>query len=214
MSDQRKQSAGCVCPMDCATLCAPERTPASCPGKQAEAVMVRAREEYLRAGSTARRHWLAFARLVGHGGASRSRLEHIMEFSRSAGFRRIGLAGCARYLPLMHATKKILAGFGFESVCFSCKVGGNKFADIAIARDSDWTLCNPLGQALLLNDWGADLNVAFGLCMGHDLIFQQYSTAPVTTLVVKEKISDDNPTATLRRMADGGHCCAPYFPEE
>lgn len=135
-----------------------------------------------------------------------------MEFANSAGWKRIGLAGCARYLELMHVTRRVLADFGFDSYIVSCKVGGNKFTDIGIEKDSNWTLCNPLGQAMLLNDWGADLNVAFGLCMGHDLIFQHYSAAPVTTLVVKEKISDDNTSETLVRMARGDYKLAPFLP--
>lgn len=214
MSGRDPKTSGCVCPTDCATLFAPDRVPPACPARREAEVMARAREEYRREASVARTSWEAFARLVGHGGASRSRLEHVMEFSRSMGWKRIGMAGCARYLPLMHAAGRVLAEFGFASACFSCKVGGNKFPDIAIEKDSDWTLCNPLGQALLLNEWGADLNVAFGLCMGHDLIFQHYSDAPVTTLVVKEKISDDDPTATLRRMDAGEYACAPFLVDE
>ena len=133
-----------------------------------------------------------------------------MEFSYAAGYKKIGLAGCARYLPEMSLVKKLLKENGFESIYVGCKFGDVHFADIAIDKDSDWTLCNPMGQAALLNEWGADLNVQFGLCMGHDLIFNQYSNAPTTVLVVKEKISDDNTLGTLREFGKGGRECRPY----
>lgn len=203
---------GCTCSKECLTLTKPDQVHTACPASSSPRFIQHARAEYRREGSLARDLWLAFARLVGTGGAGRSRLEHIMEFSRSAGYQRIGLAGCARYLKQMHVTKNILFQFGFQSIFVTCKVGGNKFSDINVDKDSDWTLCNPLSQAMLLNDWNSDLNIVFGLCMGHDLIFQHYSNAPVTTLVVKEKISDDNPVATLDRMDRGEYTPCPYLP--
>lgn len=208
----KSSNNGCLCATECMTLVKPEKIPAGCPGKTSQHVMEQALDEYRTEGALAREVWQAFTRLVGHGGAKRSRLEHIMEFSSSIGYRKIGLAGCARYLPLMKAVKKVLAGYGFESMYCSCKVGGNHFSDLDLDKDSDWTLCNPLGQAMLLNDWGAELNVQFGLCMGHDLIFNHYSKAPVTVLVVKEKISDDCTAQTLRKIAKGEHALDPFFP--
>lgn len=211
-NEQYRVVNSCVCTDQCAQLSTPESIPRRCPGLLHSEIIVRSRSECCREDSTARSNWQAFSRLVGHGAASRSRLEHIMEFANSMGWMRIGLAGCARYLELMHVTTRVLSEFGFKSICVSCKVGGNKFADIQIKKDSNWTLCNPVGQAMLLNDWDADLNVALGLCMGHDLLFQHYSNVPVTTLVVKEKISNDSPTSTLSRIAQGEYSACPYLP--
>lgn len=194
------------------TLSHPEKIPADCPGRTMTHIMQQVLEEYRTEGSFARELWLVFEKLVGHGGAKRSRLEHIIEFSAAAGFRKIGLCGCARYLPLMKVVDSVLKNHGFESVYYGCKVGGNHFSDLAIEKDSNWTLCNPLGQAMLLNAMGADLNIQFGLCMGQDLIFNHYSEAPVTVLVVKEKISDDCPVQTLEKVVKGEHRLAPFFP--
>ena len=42
-----------------------------------------------------------------------------------------------------------------------------------------------------------DLNIAIGLCVGHDALFSRYSEAPVTTLVVKDRVLGHNPAAAL-----------------
>ena len=59
------------------------------------------------------------------------------------------------------------------------------------------TLCNPIGQAELLNRAGTELNVAVGLCVGHDSLFFRHSEAPVTVLVAKDRVTGHNPIAAL-----------------
>ena len=214
MKKELSRQAGCMCSDECLILKSNEKIPAACPTKTSSTILEEALGECQREGSCARVLWQAFSRLVGSGGAQRSRLEHIIEFSRSAGYKRIGLAGCASYLKQMDLIKRIFKRYGFASIYFCCKVGDTHFMDIDIPKKSNWTLCNPMGQALLLNDWGADLNVQLGLCMGHDLIFNYYSQAPVTVLVVKEKITDDNPMATLNAIENNEFECNPYLVEE
>ena len=36
-----------------------------------------------------------------------------------------------------------------------------------------------------------------GLCMGHDVLFSKFSEAPVTTLVVQDRVMCHNPAAPL-----------------
>ena len=57
--------------------------------------------------------------------------------------------------------------------------------------------CNPVAQARILNEVGTDLNVVVGLCVGHDILFSRHSKAPVTTLVVKDRVTGHNPVAVL-----------------
>ena len=59
------------------------------------------------------------------------------------------------------------------------------------------SLCNPIGQAKLLNEAGTGLNVVVGLCVGHDSLFFQHSEAPVTVLVAKDRVTGHNPAAAL-----------------
>jgi uncharacterized metal-binding protein len=54
-----------------------------------------------------------------------------------------------------------------------------------------------VGQAKLLNDVGTGLNVALGLCVGHDSLFFRNSRSPVTVLVAKDRVTGHNPIAAL-----------------
>ncbi len=58
-------------------------------------------------------------------------------------------------------------------------------------------MCNPIGQALVLNKEKTDLNIILGLCIGHDILFTQHSAAPVTTLAVKDRVLAHNPLGAL-----------------
>ncbi|OPY27009.1 MAG: hypothetical protein A4E27_00631 [Methanobacterium sp. PtaU1.Bin242] len=58
-------------------------------------------------------------------------------------------------------------------------------------------MCNPLGQASFLNRENTDLNIIIGLCIGHDLLFTEHSKAPVTTLVVKDRVLAHNPLGAI-----------------
>ncbi|RLI09559.1 hypothetical protein DRO33_06550, partial [Candidatus Bathyarchaeota archaeon] len=58
-------------------------------------------------------------------------------------------------------------------------------------------ICNPVGQALILNALGTELNLAVGLCVGHDSLFYRYSKAPVVTLIAKDRVTGHNPAVVL-----------------
>ena len=58
-------------------------------------------------------------------------------------------------------------------------------------------MCNPVLQARLLNEKQTELNVLVGLCVGHDTLFIRHSAAPVTTLIVKDRVLCHNPVAAL-----------------
>ncbi len=57
--------------------------------------------------------------------------------------------------------------------------------------------CNPVAQARLLNGAQTDMNIIVGLCVGHDMLFSRHSDAPVTTLVVKDRVTGHNPVSLL-----------------
>jgi len=92
-------------------------------------------------------------------------------------------------------------GFHVDSVC--CKVGSIPKEDIGLADEEKIrpgqfeALCNPIGQAKLLNEAGTELNVAVGLCVGHDSLFFRHSEAPVTVLIAKDRVTGHNPAAVL-----------------
>ena len=88
--------------------------------------------------------------------------------------------------------------FNVVSVC--CKVCGIDKKDFQlqqIASQANEVMCNPAGQAQLLNEAGTQLNVLCGLCVGHDAIFAKISKAPVTTLIAKDRVLAHNPVAAV-----------------
>ena len=58
-------------------------------------------------------------------------------------------------------------------------------------------MCNPVGQATLLNEAETELNILCGLCVGHDAVFGMTSRAPVTTLIVKDRVLAHNPVGAI-----------------
>ena len=65
-------------------------------------------------------------------------------------------------------------------------------------------MCNPIAQAMLLNEQKTRFNIALGLCVGHDSMFYKYSEALVTTLIAKDRVTGHNPAAAI-------YCAEGYF---
>ena len=122
------------------------------------------------------------------------RVEEIAPFARRAGFRKIGIAYCVAVTAAAEKLEAMLAG-EFEVTRVDCKVLALDAS--ALLEGGKGTSCNPVGQAKVLNDAGTELNVAMGLCLGHDLLFAKHSAAPVTTLAVKDRVHNHNPLAAL-----------------
>ena len=197
---------GCVCLDDCRFYQGrPQDAPEDCPTRTAPQVLAEARRIYHDPDSQAHRLYQAFGRLIHTGGAKKSRVEHIVDFCRSLGVNTMGVASCLRYLKEAHFLRQLFMEQGWGAHVAICKFGGFKTPDVAVQKDTDWIVCNPLGQALLLNDLGCEVNVTLGLCMGHEMIFNHYSEGLVTNLVVKEKISQEHSLDTLHCIMDGRH---------
>ncbi|PIP42880.1 MAG: metal-binding protein [Deltaproteobacteria bacterium CG_4_10_14_3_um_filter_60_8] len=129
-----------------------------------------------------------------HGNAQ-TRLEEIIEFAERSGFARLGIAFC---IGLAHEAAFVASvlqkQFKVDSVC--CKMSGlnkDEHGMAKIHREKFEVACNPIGQARMLNRARTDLNIQMGLCLGHDILFQKYSEAPVTVLVVKDRAMANNP---------------------
>jgi len=58
-------------------------------------------------------------------------------------------------------------------------------------------MCNPIMQALILNDEKTDFNILLGLCVGHDSLFLKYSKALCTVFAVKDRLLGHNPMAAI-----------------
>lgn len=144
----------------------------------------------------------AAARVERDGYLKWPRIREVAEFARSLGASKIGVAFCIGLSGEAERLCSLLEQWGFqvESVC--CKCGGVNKSELGLdgfklSSRSFEAACNPILQAELLNRAGCQLNVVVGLCVGHDSLFYRYSKAPVTTLVVKDRVTGHNPLAAL-----------------
>ena len=106
----------------------------------------------------------------------------VIEFAKRMGYQKIGIAFCAGLAGEAQTMADALASHGLEVCGVACSVEGP---------------CNSVGQAMLLNDMGTELNILMGLCVGHDATFIKFSDAPVTPLAIKDKVTCHNPVAAL-----------------
>lgn len=132
-----------------------------------------------------------------------TRVEEIVLFAKRIGAKRIGVATCRGLIQEARTFVKVLRANGLEAFTVVCKIGSVDKAEIGVSEDvkiekgSYEAMCNPILQAKVLNARKSDLNVLVGLCVGHDSLFTKYSEAPVTTLVVKDRVLGHNPVAAL-----------------
>lgn len=129
-----------------------------------------------------------------------TRVQEIMEFARKINARKIGIANCIGLINEARIFARILRANGFEVYSVICKVAGKPKSSVgipAVCENIGAAMCNPILQARLLNNAQTDLNVVIGLCVGHDSLFYKYSDAYVTTLVTKDRVTGNNPAATL-----------------
>lgn len=129
-----------------------------------------------------------------------TRVEETVEFAKRIGAKKIGIATCLGLLEEAKVFTKILRKNGFEVFGICCKAGAVPKTQIGIeakCQNSGKTMCNPILQAKMLNQEQTDLNIAIGLCVGHDSLFYKYSDALVTTLVAKDRVTGHNPCAVL-----------------
>jgi uncharacterized metal-binding protein len=175
--------------------------PRYCPTSQETRALDEARAAYEEAET---REWAqASARTEAAGYCKETRVEEVMNFARRSGVTRLGVATCAGLLKEAKLFQEILEANGFEVFSVCCKVGSIPKEEIGLADGEKVRpgrfepLCNPVAQAKLLNEVGTGLNVAFGLCVGHDSLFFRNSESPVTVLVAKDRVTGHNPIAAL-----------------
>lgn len=143
---------------------------------------------------------VASAEVEFEGYCSWTRVEEIIYFARKIGAKKIGIANCIGLLNEARIFARILRKNGFEPYSVICKVAGYAKSSIGIPKQCEEigaSMCNPILQARLMNESQMDLNVVIGLCVGHDSLFYKYSEAYVTTLVTKDRVTGNNPAASL-----------------
>ena len=132
-----------------------------------------------------------------------TRVEDTIAFAKLMGYTRIGIATCIGLLDEAERLSAILRAQGLEPMSVCCKAGSIDKLELGL-EESDKVrpgtfepACNPIAQAEICNRLKTDMNIILGLCVGHDMLFNKYSQAPVTTLVVKDRVTGHNPIAVL-----------------
>ena len=150
----------------------------------------------------------AYMNIRGRIMAVRPRVLEIIKFCEMMDWNKIGIAFCS---GLGNEAKRVMeifesAGLDVYSVCCKCGSvdkseygisGEDKICALVGNPDSYEGVCNPIVQADLLNAEGVDLNVIIGLCIGHDIQFTSSAEGPVTTLIVKDRVTGHNPFTSL-----------------
>lgn len=132
-----------------------------------------------------------------------TRVEDTIAFAKLMGYKKIGIASCIGLLDETSRLSDILKAQGFTPLSVCCKTGSIDKLELGLKEDEKVRpktfepACNPVAQAKLLNRAATDMNIIVGLCVGHDMLFNKYSDAPVTTLVVKDRVTGHNPVSVL-----------------
>lgn len=177
-----------------------DRLPPSCPMREYADVYEEASAAYREAAGNLACY---SARVEAAGYGTWPRLREIMEFSRMAGFARLGLAFCVGLRREALEVCKIFESNGFTVASVMCKTGSRPKEELGLREEEKVrpgqfeAMCNPVAQAMLLNKAQTELNVLLGLCVGHDTLFIKYSIAPITVLAVKDRVTGHNPLAAV-----------------
>jgi uncharacterized metal-binding protein len=131
------------------------------------------------------------------------RIQETIEFSRKMKFNRICLVFCVGMRKEAEIIHKIFTDNGFETISVMCKAGAISKEEIGLLREEQIdpstfeAMCNPILQALTSNYHESDMNVLFGLCVGHDALFLKYAKAYNTVLASKDRLLAHNPLAAI-----------------
>ncbi|MFO8010634.1 MAG: DUF1847 domain-containing protein [Dehalococcoidia bacterium] len=132
-----------------------------------------------------------------------TRVEETIMYARLRGYQKLGLAFCVGLSDEARLLTNVLLNEGFDVVSVCCMCGSLCSDDVQlpeedkIAADFRQPMCNPIGQATLLDSEGCQFNILLGLCVGDDTLFIKHSKAPVTVLAVKDRVLANNPLGVL-----------------
>lgn len=176
-----------------------EAAPANCPMRDGDVTNTRATLAEPAIKKMARESALVEA----EGYTRWTRVEETVEFAHRMGYKKLGMAFCAGFKEEARILHKILTANGFEVASVCCKNGSipKEELDLVDAQKvrpgSYEAICNPIGQAKVLNKEKTDFNIMMGLCVGHDSLFLKNAEAPTTCLVAKDRAMAHNPVGAL-----------------
>lgn len=138
--------------------------------------------------------------------AIKPRIQEVAEFCQMMGYKKIGLAFCGAVHDEARKLEKMLRDrYGLDVVSAMCKIGSVSKEYLGIGEEhkvrpgsgKTEIMCNPVAQAMVLNDAGTEFNLVMGLCVGHDSMFLKYSEAMCTVVAVKDRVLGHAPLSAL-----------------
>lgn len=132
-----------------------------------------------------------------------TRVEETVLYARLRGYRKLGLAFCVGLPNEAELLTNLLINEGFDVVSACCMCGALTSDDVGLPEEEKifpghrQPMCNPIGQATVLNGEGCEFNILLGLCVGDDTLFIKHSQAPVTVVAVKDRVLANNPLGAL-----------------
>jgi uncharacterized metal-binding protein len=146
---------------------------------------------------------VASAEVAADGYGKWNRAQEIAEFTKRIGAKKVGIASCVGLIREAKQFIVYLNSQGIDNYSVLCKVGAIDKKEIGVPKrkEAHESICNPVLQARILEKEKTDLNVIIGLCVGHDALFIKYSKAPVTYLIVKDRVNNHNPAAGLASLS-------------
>lgn len=176
------------------------QAPQTCPTLTRAQVLLEAKKkleepENQRMAQDVARTWKDYGKLT--------RVEETVLYAKLRGYKKVGLAFCVGLSQEAELFTNLLANEGLEVTSVCCMCGALRSEDIALPEEEKilpglrQPMCNPIGQAAVLDGEGSELNIVLGLCVGDDTLFIKHSRAPVTVLAVKDRVLAHNPLGAL-----------------
>lgn len=176
------------------------QAPEFCPTVQCADTLAKAKEtlnqpENRKMAQDVARTWKDYGKLT--------RVEETVLYAKLRGYKKLGLAFCVGLSEEAEKFTNLLLNEGFEVVSVCCMCGALSAADVSLPEEDQIVpgfrqpMCNPIGQAAILDAAGCELHILLGLCVGDDTLFIKHAKAPVTVLAVKDRVLAHNPLAAL-----------------
>ena len=198
------------CAVYACSQAAPDQLPKNCPIREKPLM-----EQALAAYGLEENHtfYVTASEMEAIGYCQWPRVKETIQLCLRMGYTKVGLAFCRGLRKEAQAMDNLLRRAGLEVVSVICKIGGIDKTACGIpekqkVRPGQFEpMCNPIAQAMLLNQQRTQFNIALGLCVGHDSMFYKYSDALVTTLIAKDRVLAHNPAGAL-------YCAEGYFKDK
>jgi uncharacterized metal-binding protein len=195
--DTKRKTLNCICPKQGCWRGEDSGVPLYCEANAYPEVITESTGQYN--SPEAKRIYRAAAAVGQDNNGMNPRITEAVLLAKEMGVKKVGFAACTAMVWELSQLVKLFKKEGFEVVTAGCQIGrvSPEHRGAPELKGCVRAWCNPIAQAGILNVEKTGLNFIVGLCMGHDILFVQHSKAPASTLIVKDRVTGNNPAAAL-----------------